>query len=190
MPTPINIITSYDSSTTEPVSIADSELPDLSKDVTYHFEITQTNKNGRQSVIHKTYGGEVSLTVEPWGSMIFYWGSSGNNHQPYYEYESLCPFVINKKYTITIIRNNATKTFKTYIDGKKTHEKVFETEWLIPKKSNFSLKIGEGYLENFQGKLENIKIYDSVLTEQQVLFLHEDVVEGFDNSLTDYYYQL
>ena len=117
--------------------------------------------NGRQNPIAKAYGGEGTLTIEPNGSITYYYGNSGQNSKPYQGFNSKKTIKWGVKTHIAVIRDIIGKKLIWYVDGLKTNE---ITMTLIPVESHNDLLIGKGYVKEFKGVITSLLLFNRVLT--------------------------
>ena len=121
----------------------------------------KADSNGRQNPIAKAYGGEGTLTIEPNGSITYYYGNSGQNNKPYQGFNSKKTIKWGVKTHIAVVRDTTKKKLIWYIDGLKTNE---ITMTLIPVESHNDLLIGKGYVKEFKGVITSLLLFNRVLT--------------------------
>lgn len=121
---------------------------------------------GRQNPLCKSYGAEFCLTMETNGSLTYYHGSAGINSNPYTSFSMANVFKNNEWTHVVITRNIATKTIKSYINGNYQALKTW-TNLYNPVLSDYSLMAGKGYVSNFKGMMDEIRIYNRVLSESE-----------------------
>ena len=147
---------------------------------------------GRQNTVCKSYGGEGCLTMEPDGRMSFYWGDCGANCQPYVEVRRPVPgtFVDDEWIHVAETRNVSKREYKMYKDGEVTAE----DKWLKcgahpcgdSSPSNLNLLIASGYAGKFRGIIDDVAIFNVVLSEDEIQSIMDDGLDAaFDVSPND-----
>ncbi|MBM3236206.1 LamG domain-containing protein [Candidatus Poribacteria bacterium] len=130
--------------------------------------------SGRQNIICKAYGGEGCLTMEPSGALSFYWGACGGNCEPYVEVArpNAGTFKDNEWIHGVETRDVSIRKYNMYKDGA-----VAATDaWVKcgahpcgdPKASGLNLLIGDGYAGKFRGIIDEVAIFNVVLTENDI----------------------
>jgi hypothetical protein len=145
----------------------------------------QTDNSERQNPIAKAYGGEGTITFEKDGRLNFYWGSAGDNREPFKEFATKKKLQLNEFYSVTLVRNNATKQVLWYINGELDNT---TNDWIQPKKSNLNLIIGNGYTKPFKGVMKNIQLYTRAIDSSEIK--KNTNIEGFSTFFTDNYYNI
>ena len=147
---------------------------------------------GRQNLVCKSYGGEGCLTLEPDGRLSFYWGDCGANCQPYVEVRRPVAgtFVDDEWIHVAETRNVDDRKYKMYKDGEVTAEDKWVKCGAHPcgdsSPSNLNLLIGFGYAGHFRGIIDDVAIFNVVLSEDEITQIMEDGLEdAFDVSPTD-----
>ncbi len=162
-------------------------------DVTMVFWVRpESVSSGRQNIICKSYGGEGCLTQEPDGRLSFYWGDCGGNCQPYVEVTRPSPgtFVDDEWIHVAETRNVSKREYKMYKDGEVTAE----SKWLKcgahpcgdSSPSALNLLIGSGYAGKYRGIIDDVAIFNVVLSEGEIQSIMDDGLENaFDVSPSD-----
>ena len=147
---------------------------------------------GRQNLVCKSYGGEGCLTLEPDGRLSFYWGDCGANCQPYVEVARPVAgtFVDDEWIHVAETRNVDDREYKMYKDGEVTAEDKWVKCGAHPcgdsSPSNLNLLIGFGYAGHFRGIIDDVAIFNVVLSEDEITQIMEDGLEdAFDVSPAD-----
>ena len=162
-------------------------------DVTIVFWVSPENvAAGRQNIVCKSYGGEGCLTQEPDGRLSFYWGDCGGNCQPYVEVTRPSPgtFVDDEWIHVAETRDVSKREYRMYKDG----EVAAESKWLkcgahpcgdsVP--SDLNLLIGSGYAGKYRGIIDDVAIFNVVLSEGEIRSIMDDGLEkAFDVSPGD-----
>ena len=112
----------------------------------------------RQNPVCKAYWAEVCLTMETNGSLSYYHGSGG----PYMGAGAGNMFVDNEWTHVVISRDNSARLVRIYKNGKL----VSTTGWSSgydPVASSNNFLIGAGYVNNFRGIIDEVRIYETAL---------------------------
>ena len=162
-------------------------------DVTIVFWVRpESVGSGRQNLVCKSYGGEGCLTMEPDGRLSFYWGDCGGNCQPYVEVARPAPgtFVDDEWIHVAETRNVKKREYKMYKDGEVTGQDKWVKCGAHPcgdsSPSDLSLLIGSGYAGKFRGIIDDVAIFNVVLSEDDITnIMDEGLDAAFDVSPTD-----
>ena len=139
---------------------------------------------GRQNLVCKAYGGEGCLTMEPDGRLSFYWGDCGGNCQPYVEVArpAAGTFVDDEWIHVAETRNVSKREYKMYKDGEVTGEDKWVKCGAHPcgdsSPSGLNLLIGSGYAGKFRGIIDDVAIFNVVLSEDDITTIMDDGLEG------------
>ena len=144
--------------------------------------IYPTDFTVRRSIVHKCYGGEMSFTQEPSTGLNFYYGTAGVNAQPYQGLGSSLTVIPNSWNHIVFVRNLDPSVMKLtwYVNGKKGGSTTANYAAAVSSTANFW--IGDGYLDPFNGRMDQIRIYKGALSIADIL---QDYVAGLDSLLAN-----
>lgn len=144
-------------------------------DVTIAFWMKPENvAAGRQNIVCKAYGGEGCLTMEPDGRMSFYWGDAGGNAEPYVEVTRPAPGTLTDDDWIHVVetRDVSKRKYKMYKDGEVAAEAAWNKCGAHPcgdsTPSGLNLLIGSGYAGKFRGIIDEVAIFNVVLSEDEM----------------------
>jgi len=141
----------------------------LTGDLTIEFWANPLSLSyGRQNPICKSYGAEFCLTMETNGQLSYYHGSAGSNSSPYMSFNTPNVFENNKWVHVIITRNKATRTMKSYKNGNFANSGTW-TSGYDPVASTYNLFVGKGYVNNFKGLIDEVRIYNRVLSSTEAL---------------------
>ncbi len=141
-----------------------------------------TKQNGRQNPIAKGYSSEGTITIEPNGLLSYYYGIDGKNSNgsAYQGHNSFIPITYNQWNHICIVRDFQNRKLYWYINGKLTSNAKTEgpslekpndwspnniVDYTYCSESKQKLFIGKGYVNNFVGKIADLKIFNTALSE-------------------------
>jgi len=122
----------------------------------------------RQNPIHKDYRDEYTMTMETDGDLSFYFNDSDSS---YNNYQAQDMFQNDNEWVhVTAVRNNGTNV-EWYRNGE-----LFQTRsWNggQPVAGNNDVEIGYGYVNAFNGILDDFRIYASALSGEEVKEVYE-----------------
>lgn len=122
----------------------------------------------RQNPIHKDYRDEYTMTMETDGDLSFYFNDSDS---AYNNYQAQDMFQNDNEWVhVTAVRNNGTNV-EWYRNGE-----FFQTRsWNggQPVAGNNDVEIGYGYVNAFNGILDDFRIYASALSDNEVKEIYE-----------------
>ncbi len=123
----------------------------------------------RQNPICKSYGAEFCVNMEADGELRIYHGSAGSNTSPYTSFGTEGVFQDNVWVHAAITRDVSTRTWRSYKNGAYTGVTRTWTSGYDPVTSaGYNMLIGDGYVNNFNGIIDEVRIYDRVLDDSEV----------------------
>ena len=146
----------------------------LDKDLTLEFWI-KPNLLGayRENPLDKSYGGEFALTLEddPEAGRLSYYHGTQRSSGFYWGWTALDNDTIknNQWQHIVITRKTTGREMKSYYNGdfKKSAQYSSDANKL-PSTSSYDFLIGDGYSHNFNGLIDEVRIYDRALSAEEV----------------------
>ncbi|MBR9680946.1 MAG: LamG domain-containing protein [Candidatus Altiarchaeota archaeon] len=173
------------------IEIPTSPEIELDQNLTLSFWIKPNNIGPtRINPIDKSYGGEFALTIETDGSLSYYHGTSRSSSTYYWSWIALG---VNKLqngnwYFITITRDIESNEVKSYLGGLMEGQTTFSTDPnKIPSKSTFNMTIGDGYVSNFGGIIDEVMVWNRTLSDREVLILYRDFPEKTQTDIIGYW---
>jgi hypothetical protein len=153
------------------IEIADSPSLKTDKDLTVTAMINPKNiLKWRQAVVFKHYNNEYEAIMEPTWTISYYHGDFDGIAWRWEEMTepSNYAFTQDKWNMFTITRNTSNKTLKFYINWILKWE---DTYVAIPAKSSNPVLLWSRYTTTyfFQWIIDEVKIYNSVLSPEQIL---------------------
>ncbi|OGZ26854.1 MAG: hypothetical protein A2365_03795 [Candidatus Nealsonbacteria bacterium RIFOXYB1_FULL_40_15] len=130
---------------------------------------------GRQNPLGKAYGGEFNFTMETNGRLTYYHGSAKNNTSPYMSCSASNIFSNNTWVHVMAVRNISDKTVKIYKNGVLATTCSYTID---PSASSRPLTIGYEYAGYWQGLLDEIRIYNRILSNQELQNLYSGFSEN------------
>jgi len=158
--------------------------------VTGDMTITFWTKSGpidekKRNPICKSYGGEFCINHQPSSTALrYYHGGAGGNAQPHIGTEKGGYFVDDTWVHVAITRNNATRQIQFYKNGIADGIPVSWWEEVDPTASTEVLEIGNGYALPFKGTLDEVKIYDRVVSSGDIATIYNEENSGNPTSIT------
>jgi hypothetical protein len=134
----------------------------------------------RCNPINKSYGGEGTITLEPNGSLRYYYGINGNDGGAdgiAYTTADMNVTIVTKKWIhFAMVRNLSEKTITWYRDGKS----LGATAPAYPKvvASKQPLLLGIGYIGPFIGKIDDVGLWPRALSEKEIVALYQATAKG------------
>jgi prepilin-type N-terminal cleavage/methylation domain-containing protein len=127
--------------------------------------------NARRNPIAKAYGGEGTITQEISGALNYYYGTNGGNSTPYQGFGSGDILSENEWSHVVLVRDLAAMRLIWYHNGQQ----VSATNAAYPAATAGSLPlyIGRGYVSNYDGVIDDVRLYDQALTPAEVRQLYE-----------------
>jgi len=150
--------------------ILNNETLQITGDQTLEFWVYPKRRNIRQNFYNKAYGGEGTITYETSGALNYYYGTNGGNGSPYQGFGTTgTPMAtLDEWYHITLVRDlsSASKTLKWYING--VLNRSASATYSSATAGTNNILIGDGYTNNFQGKIGIVRVYNIALSESEV----------------------
>jgi hypothetical protein len=142
----------------------------ITGDQTIAMWICVSSLNARRNPWAKAYGGEGTMTIEPGGSINYYYGTSGANRHPYTSVSMPDKLEEDKWAHVALVRDMGNKTIKWYKNGKKVREQ--SAKYRAAEASKAHLFIGRGYVNKFHGKLDEIMMFKRALSAEEILRIY------------------
>ncbi len=140
----------------------------------------------RQNPIAKAFGGEGTITLEPDGSITYYVGAAGGNAGPYIGFGTPAQTVPAGRWThVAVTRNMASKQLVWYRNG----EQISSTALPYPNipASPLPLRIGKGYVEDFDGELSEVRLWSRARTQAEIQADMDRRLRGNEAGLNGYW---
>lgn len=120
----------------------------------------------RQNPIAKAFGGEGTITLEPSGCLTYYYGTSGGNYSPYEGYKVGVPLEAKQWTHIAVVRDLEAQRVRWYLNGVQVLEKT--TQFRLARASALPLYIGNGYVNNFSGMVDEVAMWNRPLSAEEI----------------------
>lgn len=153
------------------INIDNSSTLQVTGNQTISMWIKPTDFSARRNLICKAYGGEFCITLEVGQVMNYYYGTSGANADPYQG--------LNMGFTISsgewthsvVVRDLDSMKLRWYINGSLLEEA--DALYGAAAASPNPVTIGSGYVENYIGSLDDVRLYNRALSTAEVQALYE-----------------
>jgi hypothetical protein len=124
-----------------------------------------TDLSARRNPYAQAYGGGGTITQELDGMFTYYHGSAGVDGLPYQGSGSGFAITANETAMITVVRNASdVRFYKNAVLGGVTTN-GFSANTVT---GTSSLRIGSGYVNNYQGNIFKVDVYNRALSAQEV----------------------
>jgi len=152
---------------------------------TLEMWIQPTSWEARQNPLAKAYGGEGTLTLEPNGTLTYYYGTSGDNAKPYQEFNTHRPLPIHQWSHLAIVRNFKAKTLTWYLNGEKVNEEP--AQFTAAAASKLTTFLGKGYKNPFKGCLTEVRFWNQARSQLEIQLNFDHPLVGNEPGLVAYY---
>ncbi|GAA0381409.1 LamG-like jellyroll fold domain-containing protein [Bacillus horti] len=138
----------------------------LTRNMTIEMWIKVSNLSARRNPYAKAYGGEGTITIETTGIVNFYWGTSGVNGNPYQGFSMNSPLRAGVWTHLAVVRDVDEGRLFWYRDGELVNQA--NTLYAQAAPSNLNATIGSGYVSNFQGDMDEFRIWSVARTHEEI----------------------
>lgn len=138
---------------------------DFAKNFTILMWLKSEDNGRRRNPYNKSYGGEGTITLEPNGTINFYFGSAGKDSEPYTSIGCPNAVMLGKWSHIAIVRDAVLKNVSIYLNGEKKAESPYEIQI---KSSEKDILIGSGYAGFFKGQMDDFILSNTALSEKEI----------------------
>jgi hypothetical protein len=148
----------------------DSDLDYASTDMTIAFwmYVYDHTTPYRQNPIGKAFGGDGTFTLEPTSGINFYFGSSGEDEMPW-DHDTSGVGVLNNTWEHWMItRDRDSRTTQWYRNGEPSGLPFVYSSTVDPVHSTNALTIGDNYVYPFNGRIDEIMIWNKVLNSTEI----------------------
>jgi len=128
------------------------------------------NLSDRQNPINKSYGGEVTWTLEKNGTINYWCGSSGSDSKPYAGYLMTKPLKPGQWAHVATVRDTKTGKVIWYKDGQPVSSRTLKYR---PAASKNPLLIGKGYVRNYHGLMDELAIFNRALSPKEINTIYQ-----------------
>jgi len=157
---------------------------DLTGDLTVEMWINPKDFSVARSPFSKAYGGEGAINILTTGEPRFYYGTSGSNSGSYETIASGFILPTNEWSHIALVRDLGAGEARWYLNGLLESTVSIS---MIPAVSNLPLYIGNGYSNEFNGGLNDVRIWKSARKQGELLSNRDKELIGTESDLVAYY---
>ncbi|CAN5297231.1 hypothetical protein BH09BAC1_BH09BAC1_17960 [soil metagenome] len=153
--------------------------------MTVEMWLRPTDMTQRRNPWGKAYGGEGTITLEPGGTLNFYWGTGAGNAAPYTGFNSGAAVILNQWNHVAVVRNMSTNMVYWYINGVQTNSMAAPYGGSA---SSLSATIGSNYTGyGYVGQMDELRVWNVARTAAEIQNNMNTVVAPFQSSLAGYW---
>ncbi len=159
----------------------------ISGDQTVEFWVNPARLGKRQNPYEKAYGGEGTMTIEPDGLINYYYGSGGDNNNPYLGVPSVARVRPNEWTHVAMVRDltSTPKTVTWYFNGQQVAQQ--EVTIFPAATSVRDFLIGNGYAGYFEGELDEFRVWNVARSAVDIANHYAVTLTGSEGGLVAYY---
>ncbi len=127
------------------------------------------------NLVDKDHGGEYSLVLDQDGAVQLLQGKSQTAGGYFSATVIPSGSVVNSDWQhIVVTRNMSTREIKGYLDGELKNTVTYpdNSNYSPPAATSSDVKIGSGYVSDYNGILDKVRIYNMVLSETAINSMH------------------
>ncbi|MBI2609940.1 fibronectin type III domain-containing protein [Candidatus Giovannonibacteria bacterium] len=132
-----------------------------------------TDFSQRRNPISKAYGGEGTITVETDGTVNYFYGTCGGDCTPYQGFTMTSALTANSWTNLVLVRDLSAMKLRWYKNSVLINESTANYSSAVASAS--SLLVGKGYVYNFAGNIDDIRIYNRALSIAEVQSIYTSV---------------
>ena len=160
------------------VSLGNAEALQITGSLTIAMWIRPDRLEKRVNPYGKAYGGEGTITLEPNGTINFYYGTAGSNSTPYQGFTTQRAISAGRWTHIAIVRDAERSTLSWYIDGRLDQRLPMSYPTAVA--STLSASLGDDYVEPLPGCLDDVVILARALDPAEIEQLTRVDLGAFD----------
>jgi len=146
----------------------------LTGNQTIEMWLYPTSFGARRNPYAKAYGGEGTITQETDGRVSYYYGTCGGNCSPYTSISMTSNLSLNTWAHLVLVRDLANMKLYWYKNGTLVNQT--NASYASATASSNSAMIGRGYVSNYAGRIDGVRIYGEVFSSAQVQQLYAEGV--------------
>lgn len=124
----------------------------------------------RRNPFAKAYGGEGTITQETSGTLNYYYGTNGGNGHPYQNINTGTSLSLDTWTHVLIVRDLDSMELTWYVNGSQTNQTTANYASAIA--SSNSAFIGRGYVNNYSGSIDDVRVYNRAINQAEVQALY------------------
>ncbi|PIR70651.1 MAG: hypothetical protein COU46_00365, partial [Candidatus Niyogibacteria bacterium CG10_big_fil_rev_8_21_14_0_10_42_19] len=156
--------------TNDNVSLGNPSALQITGDQTIAIWLKPNSFSARRNPYAKAYGGEGTITQEIDGVLNYYYGTGGGNTTPYQGFSNNSPLTLNQWSHVVIVRDLTNMTLRWYKNGIETNQVA--ASYSSATASSLNAYIGQGYVSNYSGLIDEVRIYNTALSASEVQDLY------------------
>jgi len=129
--------------------------------------INAADLNVRQNPYAKAYGGEGTITLEPSGSLSYYYGQHGGNGSPYQGFGSGTATITSGVWNHIVLTRDLTN-MQLYWYRNGTVRNTATATYSPAVAGTLSALIGRGYTNNFNGMIDDFRMFNASLSWAEI----------------------
>jgi len=178
-----NYVLDFDG-TDDYVNLANPTALQITGDMTIEMWLYPTDFSERRNPFAKAYGGEGTITQETSGGLTYYYGTNGGNGGPY---QSITSSAISKDaWThVAIVRDLTNMKLYWYVNGSLVSQR--DADYAAATSGTNPVYIGKGYVYNYQGQIDEVRIWNTARTQTQIQDNKSICLVGNETGLVAYY---
>ncbi|OQB84604.1 MAG: hypothetical protein BWX88_02527 [Planctomycetes bacterium ADurb.Bin126] len=157
------------------IIIRNSPSLQTSESMTVAMWLRPSSLGERRNPLAKCYGGEGTFTLEENGTVHYFYGSSGQDTDPYVGLLLRKPLAAGRWTHLAMVRDLRERRCTWYYDGERADRYRLS---LPPRASRADVTIASGYVSNFAGRMDELGIWGRALTEREIALLFESGLKG------------
>ncbi|PJE65064.1 hypothetical protein COU91_03630 [Candidatus Saccharibacteria bacterium CG10_big_fil_rev_8_21_14_0_10_47_8] len=162
--------------TTDAVTVGDLSQLKITGSQTISLWLKPSDFSARRNPYAKAYGGEGTITQETNGTVNYYYGTAGSNNLPYQGFTMSSALSLNTWVHLVIVRDLSGMTLTWYKNGSQTDQAAASYSAAVA--STFPLYIGKGYVSNYAGSIDDVRVYNRALSANEVTALYQSYGSG------------
>ena len=164
--------TSFDfNGTSSVVDLGNESSLAITGDQTIEMWLRPTSTTARRNPFARAYGGTGTITFETNRRLNYFYGTSGVNGAPYQGFVSSTSLTLNQWSHVVLVRDLTNMKLHWYINGVLSN--TTNANYASAVAGTNDTFIGQGYVDNFEGGIDELAVYDSALSSETIA-LHYD----------------
>ena len=158
------------------VSLGNPSALQITGNQTISMWLKPNSFSARRNPYAKAFGGEGTITQETNGTINYFYGTGGGNTTPYQGFNMTNPLVLNEWTHVAIVRDLSNMTLRWYKNGVQTNQVA--ASYSPATASVLNAYIGQGYVSNYSGTIDDVRVYNRALLEPEIANIHSQGLGG------------
>lgn len=169
------------------ISLGNPEALRLTGDQTIEMWIRPDDFAVRRNPWNKAYGGEGTMTLETDGTLNYFYGTAGNDTNPYQTFHSGRALPAGQWSHIAVVRQLGAEPRKLswYFNGRLVNEAA--ASYFPAVASALSARIGSGYAGRFRGLIDEVRVWNVARSGAEIAAGMTQTLNGNEAGLVAYY---